>query len=137
MGDHGEGGGLEGSEGLEAVSDREATLRSLLLDDLAGSAHETGLRASPACERLVDRLTKTVLAWEARKFDDAVAVVPELHVVFDGPPGPVSGRFVEVEIPKGNGVWLSAHAGEWVERRDGYWALVLKGKIALPKRKQG
>lgn len=40
-------------------------------------------------------------------------------IVFDGPPGPVAGRFVEVESPPGTGVSL----GEWVERDDGYWVL--------------
>jgi len=42
-----------------------------------------------------------------------------LHVVFDGPPGPQSGRFIEVETPDGRGV----NAGEWHEREDGYWEL--------------
>lgn len=42
-----------------------------------------------------------------------------LFVIFDGPPGPVSGRFVEVETEAG----VSLRAGEWIERPDGYWAL--------------
>lgn len=48
-----------------------------------------------------------------------------LDIVFDGPPGPESGRFVEVEI-EGKGVRL----GEWVEREDGLWALRLPFKKA-------
>ena len=44
-----------------------------------------------------------------------------IHVVFDGPPEHVAGRFVEVETPDGQGV----HAGEWKQREDGYWVLVL------------
>jgi hypothetical protein len=44
-----------------------------------------------------------------------------LHIVFDGPPGHNSGRFVEVETPEGK----SLSAGEWVERSDGYWELRL------------
>jgi hypothetical protein len=43
-----------------------------------------------------------------------------VDVVFDGPPGPRGGRFVEVEI---NG--RSVSLGEWIERPDGYWALRL------------
>lgn len=42
-----------------------------------------------------------------------------VDVVFDGPPGPESGRFIEVEDRFGRSVRL----GEWVERDDGYWVL--------------
>jgi len=42
-----------------------------------------------------------------------------IDIVFDGPPGPEAGRFVEVEDESGASISL----GEWVERDDGYWAL--------------
>jgi hypothetical protein len=42
-----------------------------------------------------------------------------IDVVFDGPPGPDSGRFVEVENEYGHRVNL----GKWIDRGDGYWAL--------------
>jgi hypothetical protein len=42
-----------------------------------------------------------------------------VDIVFDGPPGPESGRFVEVENAHGRSVDI----GEWVRRTDGYWAL--------------
>ena len=42
-----------------------------------------------------------------------------IDVVFDGPPGRESGRFVEVEDASGRGIKL----GEWVHREDGYWVL--------------
>jgi len=42
-----------------------------------------------------------------------------VDIVFDGPPGPEAGRFVEVESPPGR----SIRFGEWVERDDGYWVL--------------
>lgn len=45
----------------------------------------------------------------------------QVDVVFDGPPGPEAGRFVEVEDMSG----ASVRVGEWVERPDGYWALRL------------
>ncbi len=45
----------------------------------------------------------------------------EIRIVFDGPPGPESGRFVECEDASGRSVSL----GEWRQRRDGYWELVL------------
>lgn len=42
-----------------------------------------------------------------------------IDIVFDGPPGPESGRFVEVEGPDGAG----RKVGEWIDRGDGMWAL--------------
>ena len=45
-----------------------------------------------------------------------------VDIVFDGPPGPVAGRFVEVENMDG----ASVGVGEWIDRGDGYWALRLK-----------
>jgi hypothetical protein len=44
-----------------------------------------------------------------------------IDVVFDGPPGPEAGRFVEVEDAHG----MSVSIGEWIDRGDGYWALRL------------
>ena len=42
-----------------------------------------------------------------------------IDVVFDGPPGHESGRFVEVENSEG----ISIRIGEWIQRPDGYWVL--------------
>lgn len=42
-----------------------------------------------------------------------------IDIVFDGPPGPTSGHFVEAEGPDG----ASLLAGEWVLRGDGFHAL--------------
>lgn len=42
-----------------------------------------------------------------------------LDIVFDGPPGPVTGRFVECEDQQRHGVSI----GEWVHRDDGFWVL--------------
>lgn len=44
-----------------------------------------------------------------------------LVIVFDGPPGPEAGRFVEVE----NGYRKGVDVGTWVKRDDGLWELVL------------
>jgi len=51
----------------------------------------------------------SVVDWQAR------------HIVFDGPPSHDGPRFVEVETPEGK----SVNAGEWRERPDGYWELVI------------
>ena len=42
-----------------------------------------------------------------------------IDIVFDAPPGPECGRFVEVENDQG----ASINFGQWVHRPDGYWAL--------------
>lgn len=52
-----------------------------------------------------------------------------LRIVFDGPPGPEAGRFVEVE----NAAGRSVHAGEWRERTDGLWELVLHAAAPQPE----
>ena len=44
-----------------------------------------------------------------------------IDIVFDGPPGPESGRFVEVEDHTGKSIKI----GEWLDRGDGYWVLRL------------
>lgn len=48
----------------------------------------------------------------------------EIRFVCDGPPGPESGHFVEVENERGE----SIHVGEWRERPDGLWELVVVTK---------
>lgn len=53
---------------------------------------------------------------------DGETKAPFIDVVFDGPPGPVAGRFVEVEDASGS----SIRVGEWIERPDGNWALRLR-----------
>lgn len=45
-----------------------------------------------------------------------------VDVVFDGPPAPESGRFIEVENLAGASIAI----GEWGNRDDGTWALRLK-----------
>lgn len=52
-----------------------------------------------------------------------MSVKNEVRVVFDSPPGPDAGRFIEVEDATGQ----SFQAGEWRERDDGFWELVLSG----------
>lgn len=46
----------------------------------------------------------------------------KIDIVFDGPPGPQSGRFIEVEDMEGK----SIRVGEWIRRPDGYWVLRLE-----------
>lgn len=40
-------------------------------------------------------------------------------ILFDGPPRPEAGQFVEVEDENG----ISVRVGEWIERDDGLWTL--------------
>jgi hypothetical protein len=48
-----------------------------------------------------------------------------INVVFDGPPAPEAGRFVEVEDDDGRNLSI----GEWVRRDDGLWALRIPGVL--------
>ena len=59
------------------------------------------------------------------RLDAAEAGRPDrvIDIVFDGPPGPVAGRFVEVEDSDRCGI---GDVGEWIERDDGFWALRLR-----------
>lgn len=63
---------------------------------------------------------------------DVDVPLSSIHVVFDGPE---SGRFVEVENADGK----SINAGEWVERLDRNWALVIPRapeKMVTPEKRQ-
>jgi len=42
-----------------------------------------------------------------------------IDIVFDGPPGPAAGRFVEIESPQG----VAIRIGQWIDRGGGFWAL--------------
>jgi hypothetical protein len=50
-----------------------------------------------------------------------------INIIFDGPPAPESGRFVEVETDDGK----SISVGEWVERPDGLWSLRIEPDAEL------
>lgn len=59
-----------------------------------------------------------------RRAEAALSAKPEqprfIDIVFDGPPGPTAGRFVEVENEKRHSVSI----GEWIDRGvNGLWAL--------------
>lgn len=60
--------------------------------------------------------------------------IQTVHVVFDGPPGPEAGRFIEVETLDGVGITV----GTWVHRDDGYWVLELDviPRVRTPSRSQ-
>lgn len=48
-----------------------------------------------------------------------------INIVFDGPPGSKSGRFVEVETDNGESIGI----GKWIERDDGFWVLRIQGRF--------
>lgn len=51
-----------------------------------------------------------------------------LQILFDGPPGPVCGRFIEAERDG-----RSIKAGTWIEREGGLWALEIEPEAAAPE----
>ena len=85
---------------------------------------ETTLYACKTCGGFVESLKERDLPlFKGMNWPDNICecVIEHAHIVFDGPPGPEAGRFVEVETADGKGICL----GEWIEREDGYWALVI------------
>lgn len=50
-------------------------------------------------------------------------MIGEIRIVFDGPPGHESGRFVEATDAEGQ----SIDAGEWVRVNGGFWELRIIG----------
>lgn len=53
-----------------------------------------------------------------------------IDIVFDGPPGPEAGRFVEVEDVYGNSLSVNAERiAPWIQRVDGYWVLRLEAVV--------
>lgn len=51
---------------------------------------------------------------------------PYFDFVCDAPPGPESGRFIEVENALGQGI----SKGQWLKRPDGYWVLRVTEPVA-------
>ena len=43
----------------------------------------------------------------------------KINIIFDAPPGPTSGRFIDVENDEGE----SINIGQWLQRPDGLWSL--------------
>lgn len=73
---------------------------------------------------------EAVAQWDADTFsaksiraliDRPAPGTSSIHVIFDGPPSHESGRFVEVE----NDAGFSISVGEWAQRPDGLWDLVI------------
>jgi len=67
----------------------------------------------------------SVKAWNCRAPAAANGAGRAINIIFDGPPGPHAGRFIEVETDDGN----SIHIGEWFEYGGGMWRLRI---TALP-----
>jgi hypothetical protein len=62
-------------------------------------------------------------AKENERYISMTIETTEIRIVFDGPPAPQSGRFIEVEDAEGKGIGV----GSWVERDDGLWELRIPG----------
>jgi hypothetical protein len=62
-------------------------------------------------------------AWMAARdyYHDLQASEEEVHLIFDGPPGPEGPRFIEAE----NDCGQSIAVGEWRGPQFGVWALVI------------
>jgi hypothetical protein len=54
-----------------------------------------------------------------------------INLIFDAPPGRKGGRFIEAETDNGHII----RAGEWLQRQDGNWALMLMQADAIEMRR--
>ncbi len=70
-------------------------------------------------------------SWLSRTMDEIMRQFPEdrisvrtdhVDIIFDAPPGPDGGKFVEVEDATGK----SIRFGIWVKRDNGHWALRIR-----------
>jgi|GEM_PF-4104141 len=50
-----------------------------------------------------------------------------INIIFDGPPGQESGRFVEVETDDGH----SVNIGKWKKSKDGLWSLRIEAGFLI------
>ncbi len=66
------------------------------------------------------------MSWAPVETNKGLTYLYPIWIVFDGPPGPKAGRFVEIEDASGK----SIKVGEWLEREGGLWALRIEG-VAL------
>jgi len=91
----------------------------------------------PVCVKIADGKTPILLDWAKRRGlmrESAQGERPHeepvrapgreyIDILFDGPPAPTSGHFIEVEDPDGR----SIKAGEWIEPTDDfYWRLRIR-----------
>jgi hypothetical protein len=71
------------------------------------------------------RLKLAVEAWNRRTPAPEGEAWTARHIVFDGPPDHNGPRFIEVETPEGK----SVNAGEWRQRPDNLWELVIASPV--------
>jgi hypothetical protein len=111
------------------------------LDDIAQPRdvpHDCGLCEGPlrylGDEDGIPAWECTACGWQHTSQDCCVPVGPTeaIDLIFDGPPGPEAGRFVEAE----DGDGYSVRVGEWAEANGpdkGYWRL----RIPVPTKDVG
>lgn len=96
--------------------------KKMLVPPTGGGAWH-GVRTKYHAQELVE---KSIAEREADPLATQPVVPPltgdYVDIVFDGPPGAVSGQFVETENALGAGI----NFGEWVDREDGLCALRIR-----------
>ena len=115
------------------ISELEAQLAAkdeeLRLNDEAWEIHH-----KDCCEELGDLQQQlSAMTAERDSLQQQLAAAQErtmaIRIIFDGPPGPDAGQFVEVETDTGESISI----GEWIDRKDGYWALRIAKLPAPPE----
>lgn len=114
--------------------------RLIELKTLSSNDQVPGASLAEAC-REIRKLQKIVAEGEKEQlgiYDDVVipmektiegyeSAMRTIDIVFDGPPSHIGPCFVEIE-EGGKGIKL----GEWVEIRDGYWAIRFRARLEKP-----
>ena len=82
------------------------------------AAFDKAAKEHVAYDAAIDRGLAAAIAAQAGAIAQSTPEGEAVYVVFDGPPGPESGRFVDVETRNGRGLSV----GEWSQRGN-YWTL--------------
>lgn len=104
------------------LSETERILLRHLRDDVHAAetkAHRSTEHADAELAAAQGALLDRLIATEPCPAPDPALQEWAIDVVFDGPPGPTAGRFVEVEDLSGKSVGV----GQWIDRGNGMWAL--------------
>ncbi len=118
----------EGYDGLKRVSLLDSDNDYFWFQVVGGCGYDTTRMTATEARAVAQELNKMADKLEQRENpggeQPAVEQRPRgtINIIFDGPPSHESGRFVEVENDAGE----SIRVGEWIDRGDTTWALVIR-----------
>jgi len=114
--------------GAELCADEVDGMLGHAVPDFDNAGDVYGCNQCGPCEVVPDRAIAYIAALE-QQLAAAQERTMAIRIIFDGPPGPDAGQFVEVETDTGESISI----GEWIDRKDGYWALRIAKLPAPPE----